>query len=48
MTGIIQQSMDGVTTATIEEAVRILPPAVGAFLRQLPAVEGELTSTWKF
>ena len=42
MTGIMQQTMDSVTTATIEEAVRILPPAVGAFLRQLPAVDGEI------
>ena len=44
LTSIIQQTMDSAVTASIEEAVRILPPAVGAFLRQLPAVEGEIAS----
>eukprot|EP00250_Pteridium_aquilinum_P018697 c24170_g1_i1 orf=244-2802(-) len=40
LSAFVQPSVDGATTAAVEEAVRVLPPALGNFLSQLPIVDG--------
>lgn len=40
VSAFVQPSVDGATSTAVEEAIRVLPPALGNFLSQLPIVDG--------